>query len=452
MKTKIYILSIIIFSLLRINCISQNDSNKIIAPDKLYLRSGWTWLSFPRLERTPNNPTPQTVLAQDRISGTDYTSLEMQQNKIVNGEPVMTYVTWNYSGWQNNDLTEVDSKFGYKLYLEPTENRTIDMLGTVLDPSTTVDIYQGSNDPENWEGYWLYESQWPFDAIPDNVLDELTVIKEQDWCCVKEWHYIEGNLVPYWICAVHKGDVSFDYGDMVILKTNSDLSFQWQRYGNTPSSEEKSATEYFQFNEQSNYTSFFIELDTNSNPQEIGAFIGDSCVGASTVLTNDTNVLIPGYIEGMSGDVTFEEYYDSLKSGKPKIKEYFVNNIKTRTWEKRIINTGEKQDYYLISFKTGKITNETESNSVSINCAPNPLKNEVTIKFTVHKECMLQIVVYDLYGKSLNILQQGDSKAGTYNINWAGTDGNGKPLPNGVYILKLRAGTEYAQTKVVIVK
>jgi flagellar hook assembly protein FlgD len=61
-------------------------------------------------------------------------------------------------------------------------------------------------------------------------------------------------------------------------------------------------------------------------------------------------------------------------------------------------------------------------------------------------------VVYDLYGKSLNILQEGVSEAGNYSINWAGIDRHGKPLPNGVYILKLKAGTNYAQTKVVIVK
>jgi len=428
------------------SCISKIE---FTPKEPLFLRSGWTWLSFPRLERIPNNPTPPTVLAQNRISGTAYTSLEMQHKKIDNyGNEVMTSVTWDYSGWQNDGLTEVDSKFGYKLYLEPTEPRTIDMLGTVLDPTTFIDIKTGPNDPENWVGYFLPEKQSPFDAIPDIVLDELTQIKGQDWCCVKVWQ----NQQARWLCAVHQSDVEVNYGDMLILKTNSDLSFQWQRYGNSSDFKEKLATEYFQFNEQADYTSFFIELDSTANPQEIGAFIGDSCIGASTVLVSDTNVLVPGYIEGMSGDVTFEEYYDSLKSHKPAIKEYFVNN-KNGNFEKRTINTSEKQDYYIISFKNKKIiSNEILNDPAWISCSPNPIKASSLLNYYIPEQSLIRISLYNLYGRELNVLYDGISKSGDFNIQWNATSSNGQKLANGVYLIKLKVGKYQAQTKIIVMK
>ncbi|MCD4773621.1 MAG: T9SS type A sorting domain-containing protein [Bacteroidales bacterium] len=194
-------------------------------------------------------------------------------------------------------------------------------------------------------------------------------------------------------------------------------------------------------------------MDSTSNPQEIGAFINDSCVGASTVLDSDTNVLVPGYIEGMSGEVTFEEYYDSLKSNKPAIKQYFVNNNKTGTWKKRTINTNERQDYYLISFKNEKIiSNEILDNPVSISCSPNPLKGNSLINYYVPEKSMVKISVYDFYGRQLNILYNGVSKNGDFNMQWNGTNSNGKKLPNGVYIIKLKAEKYQAQTKIIVIK
>jgi hypothetical protein len=414
------------------------------------------WLSFPRLDRTQGDPTVHEILYGvngENIDPNNYLINSELQNLPPN-DPEIDYNVFDGTEWlPTGGLIDIQSTRGYKLkllYENQPEKKWLHLFGDVLDPTEDITIY---GPYENWVGYFLYTEQDVFDALAD-VIDDLYLIKAQDWTCV---YTIPCARDPYnqggcwiWDNEVH----NVKYGDMLILKTYLDqLTFQWNYSGNRSNDEPRSAPEYYSYEEKADYTPMIIELDSTGNLLEIGAFINDSCIGANTVLPDDTIVVLRAYMDGQPGDsVTFEKYYGSSKSYTPPIHDYFVNNKQTGTWEKRTIKTGEKQDYYLISFKTGKITNETESNPVSINCAPNPLKNEVTIKFTVQQECMLQIGVFDLYGKSLNILQGGVSKAGTYSINWTGTDSNGKPLPNGVYILKLQAGTNYAQTKIIIMK
>ena len=433
------------------SCISKVGFS---ANESMLLNNGdWAWLSFPRLDRDGNDPLPVNTVLSGNIEPNTYPNNYLTESELQNLPPDGDNIVENvYDGtfWDGSQggLTNIQSILGYKLkllYNDPPAEKWLHLKGNVLDPDTSIQLYGGK---DNWVGYWLYETQSPFDAIPDNVQDELTQVKGQDWCCVKVWQ----NQQARWLCAVHQSDVEVNYGDMLILKTDSDLSFQWQRYGNPPSSEEKLATEYYQFTEQADYTSFFIELDSTSNPQEIGAFIGDSCVGASTVFESDTIVLIPGYIEGISGEVTFEEYYDSLKSFKPAIKQYFVNN-KNGNWEKRTINTNERQDYYIISFKDEKIlSNEILDNPAWISCSPNPVKSSSLINYYVPEQSMIRISVYNLYGRELNVLYDGISKSGDFNMQWNGTNSNGQKLAYGVYLIKLKAGKYQAQTKIIIMK
>lgn len=419
--------------------------------EALLLNDGeWAWLSFPRMNRDGDDAVPVNTVLLNNIEPDGY----LDESELENLPPESWMIEDNiYDGtqWQlTGDLINIQSSLGYKLqllYAPPLpENKWVHLLGKVLDPAEDVNIYENY---DNWVGYWLYESQSPFDAIPENVLDELTIIKAQTWCCVKDWDYPDGYAVPYWVCAVHEDDVSMDYGDMVILETNSDMSFQWQSTGNPSSIIDKDATEYYQFTEQADYTSFFIELDTTENPQEIGAFIEDSCVGASTVLAGDTIVLIPGYTEGISGDVVFEEYYGSQKSANPEIDEYLVRNKNTGSWKKRAINTREKQDYYFISFKSGK-EKEENNNEQLFNIFPNPVNKALNINYNVERTALVNIGVYDSYGRHITALFSSTQPEGLYGIQWNLAGNNGKKLSKGFYIIKLKIDDIIISRKIVV--
>lgn len=183
-------------------------------------------------------------------------------------------------------------------------------------------------------------------AIPAEALIHLYQIEGQYWSCHK--HYDEG--LPYWLCACSKGDGMIHYGDMVKLYANADDSFYWNANSGSGSMEDRPPTEYFTFVEQPDYTSIFVELDSTENPLEIGVFIDDSCVGATTVFREDTLVLILAYTEGMSGDLSFQEYFSNKSVGIEKT-EYYVLDEPSGTWIKTVITTEKLEKSYLVSFK-----------------------------------------------------------------------------------------------------
>ncbi|MEA3478996.1 MAG: FlgD immunoglobulin-like domain containing protein, partial [Bacteroidota bacterium] len=418
--------------------------------------SDWTWLSFPRLDRDGGNPSPHEVLygsSGENIDPSNYLDNSQLKNLPPNSHEMISNIyEFDNNFWNPipGGLFEVFSERGYKLNLlynpQPPE-KWLFMSGTQLDPGESITIY-GQYD--NWVGYWLTESQSPFDAIPENVLDELSKITAQSWVCIKRnLHRPESD--HYWTCAIHEDPVRLDYGDMVILNTIEDgtqLSFQWQRYGNPPMEEERDEPDYFQYNEQASYTPFLIELDTSNNPIEIGAFVDDTCVGATTVLSTDTIILVPGYIDTLSGEVTFQQYYGSLKAEPEKYNEYHVWDNQTNILQQRTIHTNENQDYYLISFKKEQKKNNPEI-GLWINCKPNPFSHSCQINYYIPERCEAAVIIYDLFGHKMKVLQEGVIPKGMHSTSFDGTDSKGFSLPDGIYIIKLKAGKLHVHRKVI---
>ena len=239
---------------------------------------------------------------------------------------------------------------------------------------------------------------------------------------------------------------------MVIMKTNDYVAvpgFQWLCYGNTVGGYERPETAYYNYNETSDYMPVFIELDTTANPLEIGAFINDSCVGATTVTPEDTLVLIPAYTEGLSGEIYFEEYNGTQKSGSIQIKEYWVKNNRIKVREKRAIHTQEKNDYYVVSFK--QIKEQTCSDTEQyFSIYPNPVNNALTIIYNIENDAMINISVFDSYGRYITTIINSSQSSGVYNMQWNLRDNNGIKLNKGLYIINLKIDDDVVSKKVVI--
>jgi hypothetical protein len=427
------------------------------AEEPLFLNNEVNWLSFPRLIRQPNHTEPADDVL-DRIKVPPFYYTGKMKNLVPNSSDTV-YIEYLNNIWDpsNGFLNNVHSSLGYKLgNLQPKDYRCLILEGDVWPPTNNVTIYRPY---ENWVGYWLPEPQSPFDAIPQNILDELISIKAQNWTCGKYWRELgDGGgqgLPSYWICACHQGRVALNYGDMVILKTISrigtSLSFPWQRFGNPPVKEIKRETDYFSFKEQEDYTPYFIELDTTELPLELAAFVEDSCVGATTVLPGDTLVLVPGYTEGLSGDITFEQYFGPLKSQQIRNVDYFVYNDRSGRKERRTLHSSEKLGFYLISFRDGDGEISFNTRNAWIRCMPNPMKDICELQFYTPKNESVDISLYDIFGRKLKTIHEGYSNEGTTLIRTALKDSCGNHLAGGIYYLVLRAGGYKAETKVVLI-
>jgi FlgD Ig-like domain len=421
----------------------------------LVLRDGITWLSFPRLNRDGNQGLPVDNVLGDDAGGNSlilpgayaYGDFDTRVQNDGNMD-YADYLSGDDEWVPDPYLTHVYSTYGYKIHLTPDQDY-IRLQGSMLDhdhPDAYIELHRDYDD--NWTGYWLPETQDPFDAIPQEVLDELTSFKSQTWACAKFWG--DGIPQPYWYCASQEHKIELSYGDMVVMKTNSDRNFKWNRYGSSGDDKGRSVPDYYLYSEQSDYTSLFVELDTTEMPLEIGAFVGDSCVGACKVLEDDTMVLVPAYTQGISGDITLQEYYGTKATPAQK-DEYYVSRQPSGNWEKRSINTRESKDFYLISLKGKKNNvNVQEESPFGLSCFPNPVSEGCRISYTLPGEQHVRLEVHDIYGNIIAVITDGMRKAGHYELEWDAVNSSGKKLPAGVYIIQLITKDSKEKAKIVV--
>lgn len=84
-------------------------------------------------------------------------------------------------------------------------------------------------------------------------------------------------------------------------------------------------------------------------------------------------------------------------------------------------------------------------------CHPNPSSGAVAIKYALHKPGTMALNIYDICGRRVNTLDQGQKQSGAYSLTWKGDDSQGRMLPAGVYFYQLNfEGTSLTQRMVLI--
>ncbi len=75
---------------------------------------------------------------------------------------------------------------------------------------------------------------------------------------------------------------------------------------------------------------------------------------------------------------------------------------------------------------------------------PNPFNPNTTIEFSIARNSIVKLAVYDALGREVNSLLNSELKAGEYSLNFSAAD-----LPSGTYFYKLSTG-DFVQTKKMI--
>jgi hypothetical protein len=218
---------------------------------------------------------------------------------------------------------------------------------------------------------------------------------------------------------------------MVKLTSVAGNTFLWQQNNANGPSIEKLKAESFSYIEKNDYEAIFIELDTNDMPSEIGAFAGDSCVGATKVLPGDTTVLVCTYTEGYEGaDITFEFSY-ATKAARTDKPDYFVEDPLSGISERRMIKAGENQPYHFVSFK---LKDESQINTVStgLNCYPNPASESFCVSFYLSEDAFVKLELLSplgivVYEKQLGYQTEGNHACDIQSIG----------LPIGYYFVRI---------------
>ncbi|HYM82211.1 MAG TPA: FlgD immunoglobulin-like domain containing protein, partial [Candidatus Limnocylindria bacterium] len=70
---------------------------------------------------------------------------------------------------------------------------------------------------------------------------------------------------------------------------------------------------------------------------------------------------------------------------------------------------------------------------------PNPFSGRTTIHFELPRAVKVRMTVYDLVGRSIRTLMDGELSAGTHQLSWDARDNSGNSVSSGVYLLKFEA-------------
>jgi S-formylglutathione hydrolase len=106
---------------------------------------------------------------------------------------------------------------------------------------------------------------------------------------------------------------------------------------------------------------------------------------------------------------------------------------------------------HLLPFFSGLLTDYVKSDSLLYNSKfcliqnyPNPFNPTTTIKYSIPKQSIVSLKLYDVLGREITTLFQEERKIGTYKLEFDGSN-----LTSGIYLYQLKAG-DFIQTKKMV--
>lgn len=399
-----------------------------IADEKLQLNSGYRWLSFPRMPSYAFADDPYSTVSVFENNISYYPQIDFTLESQWDGNKQHDYeATPPWSG----PLDNVQSTLGYKLNIAPIDGPppTLNLHGARLDPNFSVSLPNGNE--AKWIGYFIKDSQFPWQAFPTDVYNnKLQSIKAQYWSMYKDetkgWT-VTGKVTP------------IKYGDMLIVRTNQPgpINFQWNNPDESVADVEVPNPAAFSWEELADYTPFFIETDANTDIEEIAVMVDGECMGATVVQPGDTLVEVDGYFGDIPAGSTVEfETWNGFKSSPVEKGQYIVYNPLNGRKEKRNIYTGERRDYYRVSFKQGE-RGEIPSDICDVSCQPNPFDRLTTLSMRLNRDQKITVKVFDINGVKIKTLINRNMTGGYYEIPWAGDNETEGTIKRGVYFYKI---------------
>ena len=81
---------------------------------------------------------------------------------------------------------------------------------------------------------------------------------------------------------------------------------------------------------------------------------------------------------------------------------------------------------------------------------PNPFQEEVNLSFSLNQEEKTTMEIFNIQGQRVHTLLSEIAPKGEHRVLWDGKDQNGQPMPDGIYLVRLRAGKALINQKVIL--
>jgi flagellar hook assembly protein FlgD len=83
---------------------------------------------------------------------------------------------------------------------------------------------------------------------------------------------------------------------------------------------------------------------------------------------------------------------------------------------------------------------------------PNPFNPKTVISYELPQTSQVQLVIYDVAGRVVRTLVDGQRPAGSHGAEWDGRDDGGRPVGSGIYFYAMRAGAWQSQKRLTVLK
>jgi hypothetical protein len=101
---------------------------------------------------------------------------------------------------------------------------------------------------------------------------------------------------------------------------------------------------------------------------------------------------------------------------------------------------------------SGVIDAQPATTSLSLDAAPNPLTSGTALRFSMPAKQSGDLRVFDLTGRLVRTLLDGEIGSGPQVINWDGRDDAGRTIRNGIYYARLRTGSKVASRQLILMR
>ena len=94
----------------------------------------------------------------------------------------------------------------------------------------------------------------------------------------------------------------------------------------------------------------------------------------------------------------------------------------------------------------------TPSLPAVLSCAPNPFRYSTRVRYSLERDALVDVRVFDVLGRLVAVLDRGSRPAGSHGVSWDGRNSRGEDVSTGMYFVRLTADTQTFERKVMLVR
>ena len=418
-----------------------------------------------------------------RFNGGEYNTVEMNDTldgfyysvPAPNESAIVEYyfsVNNSYYNWTNP--INADEVFQFSIgrdMIVPDVNDLV-RLPNLIDRSGSANVSVLASDNIGVDSVSLY---WYYSFNPDVKYNTLMSLVGYSWQGNIEWQDLSGNDKVHYFAAAKdsSSNANIGYSDtlsfQIINKTiltqwDDEIVGQWDtgqnwglfyvnaavKYGmnDSPSMNyENNKSDYLTLLEPfdlSDYNSAYLQFWT-------GSFLRENDIGTIQISDN-------GSIWESMYSISGINFVDTVKID---VTEFIDSGVYLRfhisTDASGVASGWYVDDIHLLVDTSLVILSNNDEKNIPINFHlsqnyPNPFNPITTINFSVPKNQMIKIEVFDLQGRLINTVYEGITQPGQHTVRWDANDYNHNSIPSGVYFYRLTSENYFKTRKMLYLK